>query len=781
MQKLFAVSWIIVFISGVLSAQSSGTISGFVYDDQTGEALIGANVFIPDTYIGSSTNSMGFFSIPDIPPGSYELTCRYMGYKTRLQDIKVRPGRKQEIEFFLKPAAIYSEKVTVVADSARTSTKLYRKPISEISVTPRQIESIPQVVEADLLRSLQTMPGIAAVSDFSSELYVRGGTPDQNLYLIDGTDVYNPEHLFGLFSTFNTDAIKHVEISKGGFGAEYGGRLSSVLNVTNLDGNRRSYTGKTSISLLSAKTTLQMPLGDLGALSGSFRRTYFDKTVAKLPAFKDENIPNYYFYDGHLKAYLDLGPHDKLTLSVYKGQDDMDQVFDAENDNSQSLLYRWGNTTASARWTHIFSSKLFANFWLTSSSFDSYFEFADNIDETNNIDDRTLKGNLEYFYNQKLNVKAGFEFKQLNGVYTSVFPGGETDVTQSPVHAAAYIQTEWTPSPLFELQAGLRYNASWNNVNQQDIDPRLSLKYRLSETVNLKAATGRYHQYLFRIPRLFVADIWSASDQYYDVSQSDHYIVGLQKEVAENYSLEIEAYYKNYDNIYHFDPFFWIDLRPDSYNDKGEPLYTSAKGLFHSASAKAYGLEVLMRRDQGPLTGWLSYTLGRVENTVPELNSGNVFVPRHDRTHTLNLVSNIDVKNALRGLRGQPMHADKKSWQFGVNFVYASGQPITTTKSVYVTQRMPDQAFYTGYYLYPTERNNFRLPPYVRLDLSMTYKRQFKNFRLEPYLQIFNVTNRRNVWFIDYQDELNDNRIVQNIDTQGMLPILPSIGMNLIF
>lgn len=251
--------------------------------------------------------------------------------------------------------------------------------------------------------------------------------------------------------------------------------------------------------------------------------------------------------------------------------------------------------------------------------------------------------------------------------------------------------------------------------------------------------------------------------------------------MAEDYSLEIEGYYKYYDNIYHFDPFFWIDLQPSSYNENGEPQYTSTRGLFHSASAQAYGLEVLMRKDRGPVTGWLSYTLGRVENTVPELNNGQAFVPRHDRTHTFNMVSTLDIKNTLRGLYGRPMHDDKKSWRLGVNFVYASGQPLTTTSSVYVTRRLPDQDFYTGYYLYPTERNNFRLPPYIRLDLSLTYKRQFKNWRLEPYLQVFNAINRKNVWFIQYQDELEDNRIVQNIDTQGMLPILPSIGVNIIF
>ncbi len=779
MRNILIVLFLFWVVQGL--AQTAGTVSGFAYDDDTGEALIGANVFIEDSRIGSSTNTMGFFSIPKIPVGQYNLVCQYMGYKSEQQKLIIKPNGKVELIFRLEPTTIYTETVSVVADSVRTSVKLYRQPISKITMSPREIQHIPQVVETDLLRSLQTMPGIASVSDFSSELYVRGGTPDQNLYLIDGTDVYNPEHLFGLFSTFNTDAIKNVELSKGGFGAEYGGRLSSVLDVTNLDGNRREYTGKTSISILSAKTTMQVPLGRYGALSGSIRRTYFDKTIAKLDAFKDENIPDYYFYDGHLKAYLDLGAHDKLTLSTYKGQDNMDFVFDKDNPNSQSMMYKWGNTTASVRWTHIFSSQLFGNFWFTSSSFDSGFELGDDMNETNTIDDRTLKGNLEYFYSGRLSFKLGYEYKDLSGKFVSKFPGNEVNIQQKPVHFAAYWQAEWKPTPLMEVQLGYRYNSSYNKVTRHDHDPRASFKYRLNETLNLKAAAGRYHQYLFRVPRVFIADIWSVSDEYYDDAKSNHYILGLQKEVAGNYEFEVESYYKDYANLYIFDPFFWVETQHAQYNDKGEPLYTNTKDMYDVGTGRAFGLEMILRKNSGPVTGWIAYTLGRVENTVTDLNGGNEYVPRHDRTHTLNMVSTMDVKNAIRAFRGVPAKDDKAKWRLGFGFVYATGQPITTTSSVYVTNQLPDQNVYLGYNLYPTSRNNFRLPPYIRLDLSLTYSRKFKHTTFEPYLQVFNALNRRNVWFIRYEDEINNGMIMQNVDTQGMLPVLPSIGFNLLF
>src|SRR3990172_4750837 len=310
---------VLIFCSGAY-ADPRATISGFVYDNSNGERLIAANVFLQGTHIGTSTNSSGYFSIPQMAPGSYTLVCRYIGYRPFTRQITIGINSHIELKILLEQATIETREIVISADSVRTAQRLYNKPISDILLDPRQINQVPQFVETDLLRSLQTLPGILPISDFSSELYVRGGTPDQNLYLIDGADVYNPEHFFGLFSTFNTDAIKNVEMSKGGFGAEYGGRLSSILNVTNLDGNRNEFEGKASISLLSAKTTLQMPLGKKGSLSGSIRRTYFDKTLAKAV----DDIPDYYFWDGHLKAFFDLDDRNKLTISTYSGRDDLD-------------------------------------------------------------------------------------------------------------------------------------------------------------------------------------------------------------------------------------------------------------------------------------------------------------------------------------------------------------------------------------------------------------------------------------------------------------------------
>ena len=267
------------------------TISGFVYDASSHEVLLGANVQLRGTRIGTSTNNSGYYVLPRIAADVCTLTVNYIGFEAFEEEITLAAGEQKIVTVKLNPEDIVMDQVIVTGDEI-PADKLYESDVSQLKLTGAQIAQIPQMAETDLLRSLQTLPGVLPVSDYSSALFVRGGTPDQNLYLMDGTDVYNPEHAFGLFSTFITDAVKQVDLSKGGFGAKHGGRLSSVLNVTNLAGNREEFEGTAAISLLSAKTTIQTPIGKSGSLSGSFRRTYFDKTIAPFIG----SVPSYYFF-----------------------------------------------------------------------------------------------------------------------------------------------------------------------------------------------------------------------------------------------------------------------------------------------------------------------------------------------------------------------------------------------------------------------------------------------------------------------------------------------------
>ena len=776
MRRKYLLLAVFLLLAVNVNAQTSreGSLSGFIYDDANKEALIGVNIYFPELGIGGSSNTSGYYIIPQIPAGSYTVVCEYIGYQTRTEQLTIASGEAAVHNFTLTVEAVQGRVVEVVADSIRTSEKLYEKPLSTLELTARQIKAVPQVAEADLLRSLQTLPGILPVSDFSSALYVRGGTPDQNLYLLDGTDVYNPEHAFGIFSTFNTDAIKHIDISKGGFSAAYGGRLSSVLDIINLDGNRERFQGSAAISLLSAKTTLQMPIGNRGAISGSIRRTYFDKTIRQAI----DDIPDYYFYDGNLKAFFDIDKRNKLTLSGYGGRDVLRVVFNNASSNEAGFQMDWGNRTGSLKWTRVFNPQLFANFWITGSRFTSDFDFGETVPvtERNLVTDVTLKGNLEYHYSRHLIGKFGFEQKNLHLLYREDFPEGGVDVDRRAQHYVAYGQANWRPTPRWDIEAGLRYNNFTSGKSFQNWEPRFSAKYRLSETVNLKAATGLYYQYLQRIPRTFFTDIWTSASEYYDPSSARHYILGFQKEIANDYQLEVETYYKEYDGVFAFDPTFLTEIEAGRYNENGDPIFTSANSLFDIGDGDSYGFEMLLRKDVGAVSGWIGYAFAETEYRFPDVNGGAGFAPRHDRRSTLNLVGNIDIKNTLNAMQGKPFANHKGNWTLGLNLVYASGQPITAPGSAYITGVAPNSIQrYVEYY--PSAIGNLRLPAYARLDVSLAYLRQYRGWSMSPYLQVFNIGNRKNVWYVDYKYSNG----LSEIETVNMFPILPTFGINFNF
>ena len=742
-------------------------------DDSDGEGLINATVRVEVAQLGTTTSPSGYYVLPRVPTGEHRLIFTYIGYLRLEQEITVGVDVDTRVDVRLQTEALQAAETIVRADSMRTSERLYRKPISEIQLSARQINAIPQVAEADLLRSLQSLPGVLPLSDFSSALYVRGGTPDQNLYLIDGTDVYNPEHTFGIFSTFNTDAIKQAQLSKGGFGAEYGGRLSSVLDVTNLDGNREEFEGTAAISLLSAKTTLQTPLGKSGSLSGSIRRTYFDQTVGR--TLKD--IPDYYFYDGNLKAFFELSDRDQLTGSFYGGRDFLDVIFNGDSTEETGIEYDWGNKTGSLRWMRVFTPRLFGNFWFTSSRFtsDIALPIAD-ITERNLITDVTAKGNVEYHHSDALASSFGFERKDLRVKYRQKFPAGLIDIANEPIHYVLYGQSTWRPSILWELETGLRYNLFDNDRVFHNLGPRFSVKHRLTDTINLRAASGVYFQYLHRIPRFIVTDIWVASNQFQKESRSIHAILGYQHELARNFQLEVEGYWKGYDNIYQFNQTFLTVLQATSYADDDSPVWSSSEGLFNQGEGHSIGLEAMLRKDSGAVTGWLAYSIGRTEYTFEDINSDRDFTPRHDRSHVANLVVNIDVRNGLRKLRGERKRRDPGKWTLGITTIYGSGQPITDPGSVYVTRVAPSQE---GSMLNhaPTVINGLRIPAYARLDVSLSYSRDFASWSMAPYVQLFNAGNRKNIWFVDY----DFRGLETDIDPVHMFPILPTFGATFTF
>jgi len=759
--KYILILLMITITSAFAGNKPRATVSGFIYQDSNGEALIGANVYFDEVPIGSSTNNGGYYVIPHIPDGKYTLVVDFLGYKPHKQKIFIKDGDNKKINVRLKEDLLQTEAIIVVADSVRTIEKLYYKSISHVNLSAKQIKHIPQVAEADLLRSLQTLPGVLPLSDYSSALYIRGGTPDQNLYMIDGTDVYNPEHAFGLFSTFNTDAIKQIELSKGGFGAEYGGRLSSILNVTNLDGNLEQFEGSASISLLSAKTTIQVPINNKGSVSGSIRRTYFDKTIAK----SVDEIPDYYFYDGNIKGFYNLDDKNKLTVSVFSGLDNLNFIFNENATDETGFNLNWGNKTGSLKWTKVFNPRLYSNFWITTSNFDSEFDLsALKILEKNKIKDLTIKGNLEFAFSNSFRTNFGFEQKNIHASYKEDAPGFGINVSTDPKHYIGYVQSNWKPLPRFEIDAGLRYNLFNSDTTYQNLAPRFSMKYRLSDKINLRAATGVYYQYMHRIPRFFMTSIWSVSNKYQQESSSRHFILGYQQEINKDYQLEAEVFHKEYNDIYSFNQNLVVEIDPEDYNDKEEPIYKNTKGIFNSVDGYSTGFEILLRKDIGRVNGWIGYSYTKTRYKADNINQGKYYSPRHDRTSTLNVVTNFD----LTKTRGK--------WKLGFNFVYSTGQPFTEPGSGYIIGSSPSSPNrYVEYY--PTKINNIRFPAYARLDVSLTYKKEFKNWTLIPYLQIYNFGNRKNVWFVNYNYENGVPEIKENY----MFPILPTAGVNIKF
>jgi len=778
MKKIILV-FIFIFFSINFAQENNSSINGFVYDKTTGEALIGANVFIQSLNRGAVSNISGFYVIPKLASGNYEVKFSYVGYKSILLKINLKNGEEKKLNVFLEQDIIQGKEILVKADSTRVIEKLFNKPVSNIQLSPTQIQRVPRFIEADLLRTLQSLPGIVPLSDFSSAIYVRGGTPDQNLFMVDGTDVYNPEHAFGLFSTFNTDAIKNVEVFKGGFGAEYGGRLSSVINITNNDGNRNFFEGKASLSLLSLSSTFSGPIGDFGSISGSIRRTYLDQTIAKWV----DGIPDYYFVDGNLKAFFDLSNSNKLSVSYFGSKDNLNFVLDKNRPESIGFDYIWGNQTGSVNLRSIFASNIFGNFWITYSHFNSFFDFEDvGVKEDNQINDLTFKGNIEYFFSENFDFKFGFEQKNAHGGLKQNFPGGIVDASKTRRLYSFYSSTTWKPSLLWNIEFGLRGDYFKSDKIFRNIDPRLNIKFRMSENANLKFSTGSFHQYANRIPRLFFVSIWTTADSFVNGSSSNHYILGYERALGEKFELEVESYYKTYKDIYAYNQNYIVDVVPSEYTNENVPVYNNQKNLFTRGDGNSFGIEFLIRKEVGAISGWISYSYSKTLYNFDGINQGKSFIPRHDRTHAINLVANVDLNNFMNEINNKPFEKKDKQWLLGLNFTFFSGQPITLPSSVYLFTQFPDwEQNKNSLATYPSTINAFNLPYYSRLDFSLTYEIYYDGWMLSPYLQVFNMFNRKNVWFIQYKNEIVNGKVKQKIENVNMFPILPSIGVTIKF
>jgi len=779
-KTLSSILMILLSVYGLTAA----TISGVVSNQNNGQPIEYANAIIKETQQGAYTNNRGYFVITNVTPGEYTLFFTQISFAVQQKPISITyPEQNEYLKIELKPQAVTMQEINVVNNTNDLEINTRDIKIGNINRTTKQLLDVVQVAEPDVFRSMLTLPGVTPIADFSSGLYVRGGTPDQNQILLDEIDVYNPTHFGGLFSTFNTDAINNVELLKGGFPAKHGGRLSSVLNVQNRDGNRKSHHGVARVSLLSMSGTLEGPW-KLGEQSGSYMASY-RRSYLELMQKMIDVIPDYYFYDGHAKAVWDVGQKDILMFSTYFGRDRLDM------DLGMKLHIDWGNSVFSSQWIHVFSPQLFSQFVLASSHFDSQMgqQSGDSeLKRVNALDDGTLKGILSYKPNNDHLLEFGFETK-INEVdfHIDGDAGWDSDrminLDTKSLISDLYLQDSWDIDTFWTLQPGARlswYKTLTGNLkhipdaNYARLSPRVSLRRKLSVDSNVYASFGRYYQFCnvagMEISSPF--DIWVPLDGTIKPGEADHYILGYKHELMEGLGLDIELYYKKMRHLTEYN----IDNEQDWSNSSG-----TVSDVFNKGEGDAKGLDILLRTDIWGLSGFVGYSLGisrkKIENTNthPITHEPQYYYPKHDRTHQLNIVEAWNISESTgKQLWGADMI-------LGITYAYATGQPTSVPERVYIGDDHISQM--TFLYSY---RDRERLPAYSRLDLSYKMLWENKKWSIEPYVQVINVTDRQNVYSRNYyvtnvsQDPYNPQFKLEYADSY-QFPLIPFVGVNIVW
>ncbi len=748
----------------------SATISGFVLDKSNGERLPYSSVIISGTNQGALTNKEGYFVINHVPTGKIELFISNTAYNPE-RVIKMIEKSDDEIFFRveLEKAIIQVEGITVSSSKFPREINSREIYISNELRNTEDLNNIPQIADADVFRAIQVLPGVSAMSDFSSGLYVRGGGPDQNLILLDDTDVYNPSHFGGIFSTFNTDAIQQVELMKGGFPAKYGGRLSSVLDVTNLDGNRKENQGIARVSLISASSTIQGPWSK-GSYMASFRRTYID-LISKMI---DLSLPDYYFYDGHAKLTYDITEKDKITVSTYFGKDRliMDFGFD--------MKLSWGNETYTAQWVHIFNPQIFSKFVMAASHFNFNFtmesDSSQDFQQENDIRDYSIKNMFSYLPNEVHSIDFGYELKYLD---INFFAKSNSSYDQSHLPnikvpsyvSAVYVQDSWKINDIWTIQPGIRlaychtiseYSPSKPTADFFRASPRFSIRRTLGELSNIFFNYGRYYQFLTSMDSGdSPLGLWFPIDKSVEPGASNHYILGFKTQIDENFAFDIEGFYKTFDNL--------VEARPQTdfewNNETGvlADVYNLGKGY-------SFGADIMLRTDWRGIEGFIGYGFSVTKKKVDEINVNpqtgeeEWYFPTYDRNHQINVVETYNMSEII----GKKFWGAE--WKIGTSYSFGSGQPTTYPEFIYYNG---DE--FTILYGYSDRK---RLPFYSRFDISMKFNWKLGKTQIEPYLQVINLFNHENIWTRSYKPEIENNIVTTQKSDSTMFPRIPFIGVN---
>ncbi len=770
------------FLNFLFSQDSFFTLSGIISDSQSGETLIGATVNIPQLGTGTITNEYGFYSI-QIPANDTILVLfSYVGFQSVERKLFLKGDEKQNVE--MSEAGIELEEVVVRANTLED--RVGSTEMSVETISPKEAKLLPVLFgESDILKTIQLKPGLPSGSEGTTGLFVRGGGSDQNLIVLDEAIVYNASHLFGFFSTFNTDAVKDLKIYKGGFPSQYGGRLSSVIDVKLKEGNKKKFSGAGGIGLISSRLTLEGPIKkDKSSFMISGRRTYVDLITNAINNSNRDNpdsdpIPAYFFYDLNTKLNFELGENDKLYISGYFGRD----VFNFEGDFFDFDFF-WGNGTGTARWNHIFNSQLFANTTFTYS--DYKYNIANRFDGFtfevgSNIEDVNLKTDFYYALNNQHTFRFGLNATRHEFTVGRLQAGsddGEVAFSAGQdfngLEFGSYISDLWKINDRASLNAGLRLSG-FNNEGTTyfGLEPRAAFNYSFTKKFSFKASYARMYQYLHLVAAAGLTlptDVWYPSTEKVKPQRSDQVAAGINYLLSKDLLFSVETYYKWLDNQIEF-----VDGARLFANDNLEEEFAIGRG-------KAYGLEVSLEKTEGQLTGWIGYTYARIrrgefETLDPSgiFSQQGYFSPIYDRRHDLSIVLFYELSRKIN---------------LTSTFVYGSGDLRWMPLGRFTFQDVYGGNFEAVVPLY-ADRNNYRLAPYNRLDLGLIINFFPKWGESDLTINIINLYNRRNAFFVYF-----DPSFREVTDTEGnvfeiptgiqakqvsLFPILPSLTYNFKF
>ncbi|WP_078063210.1 TonB-dependent receptor [Solirubrum puertoriconensis] len=764
-------------------ASQRATLSGYLRDGATGEALVGASVFVKALGLGTNTDENGYYQL-QLPKGTHTITYLIIGYEP--QEVKINLGADATRSVKLSATRVQTQEVVVQGQRAEDNVRKPEMSVNKLDM--KTVKLMPALLgEVDVVRSIQLLPGVTTVGEGASGFNVRGGGVDQNLILMDEMPVYNVSHLFGLFSAFNPDAVQDMKLYKGGIPAQYGGRLSSLLDVRLRDGHtaeRASVNG--GIGLISSRLAVEAPLiKDRTSVVLAGRRSYGDLFLKLVPDQKDNQA---YFYDLSVKVNHKFSSRDQLQLTGYRGRD----VFNFSN----VFKNNWGNTGGTARWTHQFSPRLFGNFTGVAAQYDYALGVPNGtqaFEWTSSVRNYTGKADLNFQLNANNTISGGvsgtrYRFnpatvKPLSA--ESIFVELKVDDQQAGEYAA-YIDNEQTLSPRLQVQYGLRlsvfdflgtgktiYDYQGETGQRKDplnprtpkdgevvkryanLEPRASMRFTLDENSSLKASYNRTAQYIHLISNTTAAsplDVWSPSTNNIRPERADQVALGYFRNFLDNgYEASVEVFGKTMDN------------QIDYVNGANTLLNKNLEGELLYGQGRAYGAEFFVKKNQGPLTGWVSYTLSRSERQIDGINRGEWYANKYDKTHNLSVVSMYQVGKRLT---------------VSGNFSYSTG--VATT--------FPNARFSYEGLVVPVvsgdARNNYRVPAYHRLDLGATLKNRTvegRRWQSEWVFSVYNVYSRRNAYGIYFRQNEDDPRKTEAVRLSVFGSMLPSVSYNFNF